>query len=428
MTPLPAAVLQALIQIDTSNPPGGETRAAEYLRTILEPAGVECTLVARDPRRANLVARIPGSGDGPRLAFLCHLDVVPTDTREWSVDPYGGMIRDGQVWGRGAVDMKSQLAAVTVALATLAADGFRPGGDVMLLAVADEEVGDEKVGMPWLVEERADLAPDFVVGEGSGERLPTSAGPIYMLDHGVKGSSSATLSVQGSSGDASLPRSGDNALARLGELLARLDRRPPPLHLLPELEPLLAKLAPGDAPLAERAARARAQHPALDRLIEALLSNVITATQAHANGPANAVSADAKAHLYIAALPGATAAELERELRAALGDGDYQLDVDEPEGGSTSPLNTPLHGAIESFLAEHDPEAQLVPALGYGFSDCHFARQVWGSVAYGFIPFRHADPLVNLLTKHGADERVPIADLHFQVDAAVHVARHLANG
>src|SRR5205085_12018480 len=101
MTTSPAAVLQQLIRIDTSNPPGGETRAAEYLRTILVPAGVQCTLVARDPQRANLVARISGSGDGPRLAFLCHLDVVPTDTREWSVDPYGGMIRDGQVWGRG---------------------------------------------------------------------------------------------------------------------------------------------------------------------------------------------------------------------------------------------------------------------------------------------------------------------------------------
>jgi acetylornithine deacetylase/succinyl-diaminopimelate desuccinylase-like protein len=111
------------------------------------------------------------------------------------------------------------------------------------------------------------------------------------------------------------------------------------------------------------------------------------------------------------------------ELRDALGDGDYKLEIVAPKGGSVSEADTPLQEAIESFLATHDPDARLIPALGYGFSDCHVMREAYGSVAYGFIPFRHADPMTNLETKHGPDERVLVADLEFQTQAALAIAR-----
>jgi len=231
------------------------------------------------------------------------------------------------------------------------------------------------------------------------------------------------VTVRGRAADASLPGNGTNAAFGLARLLRRLEdyRRRPRIH--PDLNPLLDHLAPAAAGDEERVATARAVSPALDLLVRALVENVTPPTIIEARGPQNVVPEEAKVTLYGAILPGETKETVEAELRHALGDGDYTLEVGEPEGGSTSPLDTPLHEAIERFLRERDPAARLIPALGYGFSDCHFMRDAYDSVAYGFIPFRHADPLTNLTTKHGADERVLVDDLHFQVDAALHVAR-----
>lgn len=421
-------LLRRLIACDTSNPPGREVQAAAVLEDYLERAGVACERVANDPERPNLVARLPGRGGGPSLAFLGHLDVVPARRSDWTVDPFAAVERDGAIWGRGAVDMKSQVAATAVALATLAREGSPPNGDLMLILTADEEVGDAGVGAPFLVEERPELAPDYVVGEGAGERIPTPAGPVYLLDCGVKGTSKATLTARGTAADASLPGNGESALVELARLLGRLEEHRSPVRIPRELESLLDAVAPGGGSPEQRVARARAAHPALDRLLPGLVGTVIVPTVAEAAGPANVVPERAMATLQCLTLPGTTLEELERELRAALGPGRYELEVSEPQGGDlVSPSETPLAHAIRGFLAEHDPEARLLPALGYGFSDCHILRKAYGSVAYGFIPFRHADPMTNLTTKHGVDEHVLIEDLLFQVQAALHVARELGS-
>src|SRR5690348_12000932 len=147
-------LLQELIRLNTVNPPGNETQAAELLRDYLEPSGVECELYARVPERANLVARIPGRGDGQSLMLLSHTDTVLADPAEWQVDPWSGELREGCVWGRGALDMKSQVAANAVAIASLAREGFRPAGDLIFAATADEEMGEGiDYGLSWLVEE-----------------------------------------------------------------------------------------------------------------------------------------------------------------------------------------------------------------------------------------------------------------------------------
>src|SRR4051795_11804541 len=177
-------LLRRLVACDTSNPPGRETQAVAILEDYLLDAGLECERVAKEPDRANLLVRLRGNGTGPSLAFLGHLDVVVAQREQWSVEPFGGVERDGAIWGRGTVDMKCQVAATAVALATLARSGFRPHGDLMLLLMADEEVGDAGVGAAFFVEERPDLRPDYVVGEGAGERYETPTGPIYLLDHG----------------------------------------------------------------------------------------------------------------------------------------------------------------------------------------------------------------------------------------------------
>src|SRR3954466_9526913 len=205
-------LLKRLVACDTSNPPGRETQAAAILEEYLSAAGLECERVAKDPDRTNLLVRLRGNGTGPSLGFLGHLDVVVARREEWSVEPFAAIERDGAIWGRGTADMTCQGAATAVELATLAREGVTPNGGPMLLLMSDEEVGEAEVGAPYFVQARPDLRPDFVVGEGAGERLKTDAGPIYMLDHGVKATASATLTVHGRPGDASLSDTGPNAL------------------------------------------------------------------------------------------------------------------------------------------------------------------------------------------------------------------------
>src|SRR4051812_24134902 len=198
-------LLQQLIRLDTVNPPGNETRAAEHLRGYLEASGVACELYGRDPGRANLVARIPGSGGGPSLCLLSHTDTVLADPSEWRHDPWSGDVVDGEVWGRGALDMKGQVAAGAVAIASLARDGFRPAGDLLFVAAADEEVGDG-FGLSWLCRERPDAVRcDYAVNEGSGDRLEFGGRVVYLCSTAEKMTAPFRVRVRGRSGHASMP-------------------------------------------------------------------------------------------------------------------------------------------------------------------------------------------------------------------------------
>ena len=225
---------QRLIRVDTTNPPGRETAAAVVLRDHLEAAGVSCELVARDPDRANLVARIPGAGGGPSLAFVGHLDVVPADPRDWTHPPFAAVVDGDYLYGRGAVDMKNELAARVVAMARLARSGFTPRGDLWLLAVADEEDGSADVGMRWLLEHRPDIQPDYALNEGDGLRLELRDGRAVMgIAVGDKGTYPARVSAIGEAAHASMPAQGRNAVPLLAELLRRVgtglpDPRPEP--------------------------------------------------------------------------------------------------------------------------------------------------------------------------------------------------------
>src|SRR5438045_5177012 len=173
-------LLQRLIRLDTVNPPGNETVAAELLRDYLAESGIEAELYAKVPERANLVARIPGRGEGPRLVLLSHTDTVLADAAEWQLDPWSGELKEGEVWGRGALDMKGQVAANAVAIASLAREGFEPNGDLILAATADEEVGDD-FGLSWLCSAHANaIRCDFAINEGAGDRIELAGGVFYI--------------------------------------------------------------------------------------------------------------------------------------------------------------------------------------------------------------------------------------------------------
>ena len=417
-------LLQGLIRIDTTNPPGNETRAAELLRDYLEDSGVSCELYARIPERANLVARIPGRGDGPRLLFLSHTDVVLADASEWAADPFGGELRDGEVWGRGALDMKGQVAASAVAIASLAREGFEPAGDLIFAATADEEVG-AGFGAQWLCEAHADAVRcDFCINEGSGDRVELGGNPFYLCSVSEKMSAPFRLRVLGRSGHASMPGIADNALVKAAPLIAALGTYKPELHLIPEVEALLETVT-GDRPTspADALDRARAVAPLLAELVEPLLSMTLSPTMATASQKRNVVPAVCDVTVDSRLLPGATPDEQQAVVREVLGGGDYELEVLESHGGTRSAMNTPLWRAVESWVESVDPGARPAPICVAGFTDSHWFREAFGTVAYGFFPSRVMGIETAARLIHSADERVPVEDLELGVSFLRHAAQ-----
>ncbi|MHB8642584.1 MAG: M20/M25/M40 family metallo-hydrolase [Gaiellaceae bacterium] len=407
-------LLQRLLRLDTTNPPGNETVAAELLRDYLEAAGVECELYARTPERANLVARLRG-GDGPALALLSHTDVVLADPIEWQRDPFGGELVDGEVWGRGALDMKGEVAASAVALASLAREGVRPAGDVIFVAAADEEVG-AGFGLSWLCEEHPDaVRADFSLNEGGGECLRIGGKNVWLCATAEKMSAPFRLRVHGRSGHASMPNIADNALLKAAALIARLGAYEPEPRLEPEVAGLLRAVA-GELPSDPRelVPFARSLDPLLGELVTPLVSLTLAPTMVSASQKRNVIPALCEVVVDSRLLPGQTPAEQLEIVSALLGDGDYELESMEGQGGTRSPIDSPLWDVVESFIATEDPAGVVAPVCVSGFTDSHWLRDAFGTVAYGFFPARMPVEVSALLI-HSANERVPVDDLELGV-------------
>jgi acetylornithine deacetylase/succinyl-diaminopimelate desuccinylase-like protein len=415
-------LLAELIRIDTTNPPGNETIAAEHLAAYLAAAGVRAELVGREPGRACLVARIPGTGGGPSLMLLGHTDVVGADADEWSVPPFSGLERDGFVWGRGALDMKGQVAAEAVAFATLAREGWQGTGDLILCAVADEEVGNGP-GLSWLVEAHPDLVrADYVVNEGGGERIEHRGRVAYTIGVGEKRCAGFAITVRGKSGHASTPSAADNALVKLGPVLDRIQRMPRPTAELPALATFLAAIGEEGADPDDLVARCRTENPLLAAAVEPMLGATIAPTKSEASTALNIIPGRARLVCDCRILPDMTPAEMEQAVRAALAGIEFEFEFVENVGGTLSPPDTPLYRAIEAFAPEVESGATLAPMVNSGFTDSHFMREAFGSVAYGFMPMR-MDPLLAGSLVHSADERVAVDDLELGVRFFLHVAR-----
>ena len=417
-----AELLQRLIRVDTTNPPGNETAAAELLRDYLEAAGVECELYAKVPERANLVARIKGTGDGPSLALLSHTDVVLADPKEWQRDPFGAELVDGEIWGRGALDMKGEVAASAVALASLAREGWRGSGDLIFVAAADEEVG-AGFGLEWLVQAHPDaVRADFSLNEGAGDRIELGGRVFYLCSTAEKMTSPFVLRVRGRSGHASMPSIADNALVKAAPLVERLGRFAAEPQMIPEVDGFLNAVL-GRAPSATQAlAEARKVSPVAAELIEPLLAMTVSPTKAHASDKRNVIPALCEITVDVRLLPGQTPAEAEATLRAWLGEGDYDLENTGAQGGTRSAIGGPLWDAVQSFVDVEDPGARVAPMCVAGFTDSHWMRDAFGTTAYGFFPARAMDSETAARLIHSADERVPVADL----DLGVRFLRHAA--
>jgi acetylornithine deacetylase/succinyl-diaminopimelate desuccinylase-like protein len=420
-----------LIRIDTSNPPGNETPAAEHLARYLREAGVECELDGPDRHRLNLIARLPGTGTGPSLMLMAHTDVVPAPPANWTVDPFEATLRDGHLVGRGAVDMKNELAARVVALAEFARSGVRPRGDVVLVAESDEERNTADVGMSWLVRERPDLKCDFALNEGGGQLLQLANGRHVMtVSVGEKKVTSLRLRVNGVSAHASVPDREHNTLLSVAKVIERLFSH--------DFEPRVsdsvrASLDAIEAPAgedSERLAWAAAQHPVLADLVPVMTRMTITPTGLASYEPSNVVPPFADITCDCRALPGQDEDDVRRHVAEAIGDDiDYELEFLEPlEGGYESPTGTGLWQVCDEYLQQRFPGAALLPMITPGFTDSHWVRQAFGTVAYGLAPVADTDVDVYLDSMHGADERLMVSDLAAMAEFHLFVLKRLAEG
>ncbi|MGB2875461.1 MAG: M20/M25/M40 family metallo-hydrolase [Gaiellaceae bacterium] len=417
-------LLQELIRLDTVNPPGDETAAAELLRNYLAESGVESELYAKVPERANLVARLRGRG-GPSLLLLSHTDTVVANAAEWRVDPWSGELRDGEVWGRGALDMKGEVAASAAAVASLAREGFEPSGDLIFVAAADEEVGND-FGLPWLCREHPDaVRADYALNEGGGERVELAGRHFYICSTAEKMSSPFRLRVHGRAGHASMPGIADNALTKAAPLIERLSEYRPEPRLGVETESFVRAVTGRTLEAEDALDAARELDPFAAELLEPLLSLTLSPTMISASERRNVIPSVCEVVVDCRLLPEQTQREVEQVLRTVLGEGDYDFEWIEARGGTRSPLQTPLWDAIDRFVAEFDPDAAVVPICVAGFTDSHWLREAFGTVAYGFFPMRAMDAQLAARLIHSADERIPVDDLEFGVECFRHVARTL---
>jgi acetylornithine deacetylase/succinyl-diaminopimelate desuccinylase-like protein len=415
-------LLQELIRLDTVNPPGNETRAAELLREYLGDHGVASELYAKVPDRANLVARIPGQGTGPRLVLLSHTDTVLADPAEWTTGPWSGELREGQIWGRGALDMKGQVVASAVTIASLAREGFEPGGDLIFAACADEEVG-EGFGLQWLCEAHPEaVRAEYCVNEGGGDRLLLGGRVFYACSTAEKMSAPYRITVRGRSGHASRPGIADNALAKAAPLVELLGRFRDTPEIGPEVAAFLQAVC-GEVPPPERAVEAaRAVHLLAGDMVEPLLGTTMAPTMISASQKRNVIPARCDVTVDCRILPEHTQDEVEAQVRELLDGVDFDFEWIEAQGGTRSPLETPLWDVIESFIADEEPEAQLIPLLLSGFTDSHWLREAFGTVAYGFFPMRAMEAEVAARLIHSADERIDVEDLELGVRFLRHAA------
>jgi len=406
-------LLQRLIRFDTVNPPGNEQAAQEFLKELLEGAGFAVELLAEVEGRPNLLARLSGASDGPVLCLLGHVDTVLADPADWQVDPWSGEIRDGCVWGRGAVDMKSQVAAEVAAAVALARAGWRPeSGDLLIVVTADEETGADH-GAQWLCREHpAKVRADLVVNEGAGQRFEYGDGAFYGVCTGEKGVFRFTVSTTGQAGHASMPRIGDNALTKLAPVLADLAAARVVPEPAPEALAILEALGLDPADMAGSLERMEATDPRIVTFLEPMMGVTMAPTMAGASQKINVLPAHAEIKVDCRALPEADQGHALARVRQALGDGGFEVAFDETVVGNRSPADTGLMRSIQAFVEREEPGATAVPVLLPGFSDSRWWRAAFPEcVAYGFFPQRAMGLLEATPLMHGADERIPIEDL-----------------
>lgn len=429
MEALATELLQQLLRFDTVNPPGDERVAQEWLAGVLREDGFEVELLGASPERPNLVARLRGRAEGPALCLLSHMDTVLATPSEWQRDPWSGDLMDGEVWGRGAQDMKSQTASEVAAALTLARSGWRPvRGDLLVVCVVDEETGGAH-GAQWLCREHPEkVRCDWLLNEGGGSVFDVGDERNYGICIAEKGVFRFTLTVRGRAGHASMPALADNALPKLAPLLSALATARPSLDPTAAPVGLLEGLgipvgADPDAALAQLRERA----PELAAFVEPMLSVTFAPTMIGAGAKINVVPSQAWLKVDCRVPPGLGEQDARRRIAEALdGHDGYELSFDEEVVGNASEPRGALWDAIEGFLAREDPGARVLPTMLPAFTDSRTWRATFPAcTAYGFFPQRDMSLYEMWPLVHGKDERIRTTDLGYAARCYHDVAKEL---
>ncbi|WAB83464.1 M20/M25/M40 family metallo-hydrolase [Microcella daejeonensis] len=420
-----ARIARDLIRFDTSNygegRSNGETEAAEYVGALLEGMGLEPEYIDAAPGRTSVIARVEGSyehpvdtarGERPALVVHGHLDVVPADPANWSVDPFAGEIRDGMLWGRGAVDMKNMDAMILTALGEILGSGARPNRDLIVGFFSDEENGGV-YGSHHLVHHRPELfaGATEAISEVGGYSVEIGGQRAYLLQTGEKALVWIRLRTRGTAAHGSRVIH-DNAVTKLAEAIALLGRREWPLHLTGTTERLLAEIARllGVDPERTGPDELMLRSGTAAGFLTATLRTTSNPTLLQAGYKHNVIPDTAEALVDIRTLPGEEDAVL-AEVRAMLPD-DVEIEVVVRDVGLENPFEGPLVEAMVATLQRHDPEAQVLPYLLSGGTD-NKALSELGITGYGFAPLKLTPDLDFPAMFHGVDERVPLSALEF---------------
>jgi len=426
-------VLGELVRFNTVNPPGNERPAIEFLADYLGQAGFRTELLADDEDRPNLVADLAaddgGGASAPTLCYLGHVDTVLADPSEWTHDPWSGDVADGFLWGRGALDMKSQVAAEAVAGATLARGGWRPQrGCLKLVFVSDEETGGD-VGAHWLTDEHPDrVRCDMLVNEGAGDVFEWDGGRRYGVCCAEKGIFRFKLIARGVAGHASLPRTGENALLKLAPVLQRIADAKPTFDLTEAPAALLSGLGADPDDPTQALERIAAVEPKLLTIFEPMLGVTLAPTMAHASDKINVIPSQAYLKIDCRVPPGLGEDAARRRIKSVLGDQADHLEIEFTEmvTGNASPIHSRLMDAIDRWVKANDLGAETVPVILPGFSDSRWFREAFPEcVAYGFFPQRHMTLLETAPLVHSANERIDVRDLGFAATCYSDLAQDL---
>ena len=423
-------VLTRLIRFDTVNPPGNERACQEWLKAYLEDAGLECELICSPdaPERPNLVARLRGEADGPVLGYLSHVDTVLADAADWRHDPWSGEVHDGALWGRGAVDMKSQTAAEVVAAAHLARQGWRPPrGELKVISVVDEETGGA-LGAQFMTEQHPEaVRVDWLLNEGGGAVMTYGERRLYGVCCAEKGTFRFRVRARGRAGHASVPALADNALLKLVPALERLGSGRAEYDVVAEPRAFLKAIGEDPADPAGAVERLRAADPRLAALVEPTLAATFAPTLISAGEKINVIPARAEFAVDCRLPPGLGGDVAEQRARELLDGVDgIELEFTEAVVGNRSPIDTPLMTAIADWVGAADPGGEAVPVLLPAFTDSRWFRAAFPDcVAYGFFPQRHQTLFESWPLMHSADERLDVRDLGFATEFFADLPRRL---
>jgi len=421
-------LLRELIQINTTNPPGNETQAATYMAQYLAKEGFQTEIIESAPGRGSIITRLKGTGEKPSLLLLSHLDVVAANPKEWSVEPFAGVVKDGYVYGRGAYDMKCMTAIEIMVIKLLKKNNVKLKGDIVLAATADEEQGGEEGAGYLLSHHKEKVWCPYVINEGGGLAFPTKNGYVFPVQTAEKGILWLKIKAKGTPGHGSTPNMADNAVLSMNKVIDKLANYKPPTIYVPTLKQFLSEMAKQNPEFEEPFSRLLSNPGQSEQLLDELAKKnkalaeeirprtkmTIAPTMIRGGVKENIIPSDCEAVFDCRILPGQSVTETVDLIKGLLKDvglDKLSFEFIQAHDGSESTTDTPLYGTIISVLREFEPGCGVTPTLTTGGTDSRFFREN-NSVCYGFQPMIPDEPNDELEKRmHGIDERITIENL-----------------